>query len=410
MSRYYQLIFYLIALSFALWLSFFVSFPSNIPIYTILIACGFLLCARAAKRKMNFNLSFDVFLFLYVLTVTLGLFFSQNLYVAADVYSFFILPILPVFYLFRSEFVSAGNKDVFLVVISGFAGIVALYAVLEFVMRKNALYVYLVANNYYRYYLIQHRAMATQIVPQVLGTYLAVCLPATYHFIFNKEKKITRLLGIICAALILCAILCSGQRVALGAMLIASTVYFFIANKKVLGIFMMLAITGLLLLSLSQKGVLQKISMKGFLSHYPYQYRIARLQLTMKMIKEYPAKGIGLGHYKLVFDRYGHKYVNYYMKTPENMYLMIWCETGGMSLLLFLFFVLSLIKKAFRHILLKLPEYKIALVLTSGLFALLLSMLTYDALYWRTPFYLFWIYCGMLASLLDYGERKCPTN
>jgi O-antigen ligase len=80
-------------------------------------------------------------------------------------------------------------------------------------------------------------------------------------------------------------------------------------------------------------------------------------------------------------------------------------ETGVFALLFFLTFVFLLLKEGFKLIKAKVKNSDIALPLATGIIAILFSMLNCEALYWLVPFYLFWIYCGMLAAITNTEEN-----
>lgn len=137
----------------------------------------------------------------------------------------------------------------------------------------------------------------------------------------------------------------------------------------------------------------------------PYKHRIERIVTTFSILKDYPLTGVGIGNFRYVFDRYHitTKKVPYYWKVPDNMYLSILGETGLLGFFAFILFMAKLLKASFKF--LKFggdnENKEIVLFLLTAICGMLLSMANYDTLYWTVPFYMFWIYCGMLASLLS---------
>lgn len=404
-----QFLFCAILIFLAIWLSFFAEPIQTKCVHALIIiffaVLSFIIFANRAMAKVIFLDKTDIFLWAYILMVTTSVFFAQNRQKALNTYILYAIPIALIYYLFKSGFLLLKRKDWFLLIISSAAGLVALYALLEYVFQKNPIYEHFVKNIYYKYYLSEHRAMATQLVPQVLGTYLAACMPAVYYFIFRSGNIRRRALLVAWSILLFIGIIVSAQRVAVVSFLISSFFYFVMKNRKALLGFCLLISVFLFVSYFVRTGPLPRVGVKGLTSSSPYRYRMKRIITTMKMIKDYPWLGIGLNHYKLMFDKYEKDRTGYLLKTPENMYLAILCETGVFSFVFFILFISLLLKKAFIHVKLKLVNHEIVLALVSGAIAILVSMLTYEALYWAAPFCMFWIYCGMLASLVSVKQN-----
>jgi len=409
LQRVSQFLFRAILIFLAIWLSFFAEPIQSKCVHVLIIiffaALTFIIFANLAIAKAIFLDKTDIFLWAYIAMVTASVFFAQNRQRALDTYILYAIPIALLYFLFKIGFFLLKRKDWFFLIISSVAGLVALYALLEYVFRRNPLYEHFVKNIYYKYYLFQHRAMATQLVPQALGTYLAACMPAVYYFIFRSGNIRRRALWLAWSILLFIGIIVSAQRVAVVSFLISSFFYFVMKNRKALLGFCLLISVFLFVSYFVRTGPLRRVGIKGLTSETPYCYRMGRIITTMKMVKDYPWFGIGLNHYKLMFDKYEKNRTGYFFKTPENMYLAILCETGVFSFVFFILFISLLLKKAFIHVKLKLVNHEIALALVSGAIAILVSMLTYEALHWAAPFCMFWIYCGMLASLVNVKQN-----
>lgn len=398
-SRY---LFCATAVFLLLWLSFLVepvdSKYGRLITGILFTALSFIIFANRRAVKAAFMDKADIFLWAYLLMVTLGLFFAQNRPVALDFYFRYILPIPAVYYLFKAGFPLLKRKDWFFLILASAAGLVALFAILEYIFRKNPVYEYLFKNIYYTYYLFsKHRPMATQLVPQVLGLYLTACMPIVYYFIFSARDKGRRIFWIIWALLILAGVILT-QRGAVVCFAASAFFYFGMKNKRVLlGLSIMVAIL-LILFSFARIGPLRRLGIEGFTEKAIYGNRIQRMITAVEMVKDHPVVGLGINHYKIFFDKYYPNKLTYLLKTPENMFLMIVCETGIFSLAFFLLFLALFLKRAFIRVKLKLADHEIVLALLSGMVAILVGMIEFDALYWTVPFYFFWIYCGILQS------------
>ena len=182
-----------------------------------------------------------------------------------------------------------------------------------------------------------------------------------------------------------------------------SLVYFGLKSKKAVLIFIISVLALLLASSVTSAWPFRRIGLQGITNPTPYLYRINRFQIAMGMVRDYPLLGVGLGRGNAMFHKYTQCPANFDCGpyTPENSYLMILSESGGISFVCFMLFLFLLLRRSFLHVHLKLQESETVLVVLSGFSAVLVSMCTYVALYLTVPFYIFWIYCGMLASLVS---------
>jgi len=410
-----RVLFYAILVFLLAWLSFFAEAAQGKYsglITGALALCLFITLFLSGRKavKNTFVDKGDIFLWAYIFVIAIGAIFSSSAGSGINKYLDYAIPAVIIYYLFKCNFYLANRKDKIAEAVCAAGGIVSLIAILEFAFHRNIIYENFIPNPYYEYYLLEGRRMSTQFVPQVMGTYLAACMPMAYRLIFNKGKKLAQIIGWLCGILMAAGIILSAQRVSILAFMAASVTYLFFKNRKMLAVFVSLSIIFLSLLSMCSNPSLKRISVSkgGFLNSGTYEYRIDRLKTSFRMSKDFSLFGVGLGNYRLFFDKYEDKQGryynetkdNYYMKTPENMYLMILSESGLLGLLFFLLFIFSILRRGLMFC--ADPEREgreMAIVLSSGIAAILASMLTYDSLYWTTPFYIFWIYTGMLASI-----------
>ena len=407
-------IFCVVSFFLAAWLSFF-----GEPIYgayrsmiIIGLSAAFIFSIFSNRKNIKFYFlpSVEVPLLIYLIIIGAGIVFIANKQIALNRYWGFIFPSIILYYLFKNQFLLVANKRRFLSTIIIMSSLVSIIAIFEFVYRKNVIYESHFFNLYYRNYLFQRRAMSTQFVSPVLGTYLAACIPAAYYFIFEKNIKL-KVLGIICGILMITGLLLSGQRSSFVGWIIATAIYLFIRNKK---IFLIFLFSTVLLFSATafNKNVylLGRYTLAGLTEKPAYAFRIVRFNTAIKMINKHPFLGLGLEQYKVFFSQFDSENINYYKKTPDNMYLMILCESGVVVFGAFIIFIWALLKKALLYVKAKRNNFEIVLSLLAGFITMLFSMLTYDALYWTVPFYLYWIYSGMIASLISVPKNNLKES
>lgn len=402
-----KIFFYLICVFFVLWLSFFVEPIQSkyggliIGIAFVNLAVTLLLLDRKAIKGMLLDKN-DVFLWLYILAITIGVSLSSNRGLAINRYFNYAIPILVVYYLFKCNFRSLINKDKMAAGICIIASIVSFIAILEFIFHRNIIYEKFVPNLYYRYYLSEGRCMSTQLVPAVLGTYLLTCIPFCYFLIYSARIKLIRIIGLCAVILCITALFLTFSRGSLFGFAALSCFYFYKKNKKaVIFLFLFLALSISIFSIFGISGNVKRFSLSGLSARLADGDKISRCVTTLKVLKDRPFFGVGLDNYRFVFDKYHYKReTNDLVKIPDNMHMMILGETGILGYLAFMLFMLFLLKRGYDS------HKEITLVITSILIGFLANMVTYDMLYWTVPFYIFWIYCGMLASITSEPVKR----
>ena len=131
--------------------------------------------------------------------------------------------------------------------------------------------------------------------------------------------------------------------------------------------------------------------------------KMSRVTASWRMFKDYPFCGIGLGHFRLNYNRYSPIWRDKNEdKVPDNMFLSFLSEAGIIGFAGFLFFIYYILKKGFKSLSLVLSkdDRNILLSVLSAFIGLLVNINTYDLLYWTTPLILFGMLSGMAVSLV----------
>jgi O-antigen ligase len=133
-------------------------------------------------------------------------------------------------------------------------------------------------------------------------------------------------------------------------------------------------------------------------------YRKDRVSMAINMTKDHPFVGVGLKHFRLLFNKYS-KYKDgsiepYELMIPDNMYLSFLSESGILGLLGFLALVFSLLRRGIRRYDQEAND-RIRLTILipwCALVGLSVSMGSYDLFYWPNPATLFALTCGFIQS------------
>ena len=401
-----------ILLILILWLSFFEPLYEK---YRIWFLCGlFLVCISALFSRGRgvrdiFSGTQDRFLWLYLAVITAGIFIAQDRRAVLYQYPRYALIILPTYYLFKSGFPSLAQKEKICKLVAGCAVAVAAYAIWEWATGRNFICERIMCCKYYGYYAGQHRPVATQESAVVLATYLVACLPLAYHFFVKAQGGWRKAAWLAAITVIALAMLFTLTRVAFLAAACSAVFYFLRRSKKAV----FFALSLLLILSITASaGFYQnkfwRLGPQGLTDKPAWTFRMARLEIALKMLKDYPVLGLGLENFRSRFNEYSRvKENNIHFRIPDNMYLMILAESGLLGFLSFILCVYFLLKNIFLYLPSRAPQDSaLYFALLAALLGIAVAMVSYDALYWLVPLFFFWMYYGMLASLAPAASSK----
>lgn len=394
----------LIIVFFIGWISFFpeaVQIQYHTPIKCIL----FIIFIYFWLRKKIKITRKDLVLLLFILCLMGGVFSAKNKLVAIETYSNLALPLFSLYFL--TSLFSEEDISFFAKTICFFSIFVSLLGIFDILWGRNFLYE-IMYNPFYERYLIYptlKRPLSTQFNPAPLGTYLLACFP--FGLVLLKEKNIVfLLLGAISLLLNSSVLILTFSRAAFVGFIV--TILFFLWHKQKKMLFMLFILTFILTVAISSfleydRGF-DRFGLKGMLFGQEYtsplsRYRIERVEMVFKMLKDHPIFGIGLNHIRIrFFDYYpGKSDVGYEWRIADNMYLTLLGETGIIGFTGFLTFIFFLFKNGLKS-LKKLEGKKkdILLISLSAFIGLLINMTGYELFYWHTPFYLFCLISGLV--------------
>ncbi len=393
------------------WISFFPApVQGQYAVFTRIFLGIFLLILVLGKqwRKHIFSLK-DWPLWLFLACMFSGTISATDKDVAFSTFFYIVITFPLLFYIGKAIYASAESRKRVAIIICICASMVALIGFLELYFAKNLLYEYFVDNPYYERYINQElRPMSTQFNPVIFGSYLLACLPFSFY-LFKEKKAYLRFLGSGCAVLLVIGIMFSLSRGVFLGLVALSLFYMWNKNKKkwatlfiaCLILFVMLC-TWLPSKGFSRFGFRQMFigTHRGIIS----TYRFRRIDMTFRILKDYPLFGIGFNHFRIRFNEYCYKedvgkVLNEFM-IPDNMYLSFLSETGIVGTAGFLTFILFLLNRWFRKFkILEGAERKEAsLIVMAALVGLFVNMAAYDMFYWHTPYMFFCLLSGSMQS------------
>jgi len=414
--KYVKNIFFIILFA---WISFFPEpIQGQYSIYTRIFLSVFLLFLMLNKQyqKHLFSLR-DRPLWLFLICLSVGMVPAIDKNLALRTYFYLAITFFLVFYIGKGLFVSEKDRITICVIICICSGLVAFIAILELYFGKNIIYENFIANPFYvRYVKHYPRPMSTQFNPAVLGSYLLGCLPFSFGLLKNKYL---RLLGILTSILCVIVIFLTFSRGVFLGLLALLFFYLWKIHKKRLFFTSIVCLAILMAAcSFSKNSNLYRLGFKRMVSgsydSVVSEYRLTRLKMTFRILKNYPFIGIGFNHFRLRFKEYcDKKDINelYEFMIPDNMYLTFLAETGIVGTTGFLAFICILLKRGLKQLRKSEDEdkKKILVIAISAFIGLLVNMGAYELFYWNNPYILFCLICGFIAGVVE-GRPRLNEN
>lgn len=351
----------------------------------------------------------DWSLWLFLICLLAGTVSAIDKSIAWRTYFYVAITFFLVFHIGKALYLDGKNQSIVSLVICICSGLVAFIGILELYYGKNILYDNFINNPFYeRYIKYNPRPMSTQVNPAVLGSYLLGCLPFSFYLFKNKSLPL-RLLGISSSLLCMLIIILTFSR---GVMLgLVALLLFYLWNRQKKKVFFLSIFCLILLISFCsyQKNVnLNRFGFNRLISgsydSVISEYRLNRVKMTFKILKDYPLFGIGFNHFRIRFNEYcdkkdaGHE--TYEFMIPDNMYLTFLAETGIVGTLSFLVFIATLLARGLKQLKILGDENKrqMLLIAMSALVGFLVNMGGYDLFYWNNPYMLFCLICGFISA------------
>lgn len=367
----------------------------------------FLILKKGGIR--NFFHSQDWPLWFFIACLSSGLVSAQDKKLARETYFNLAFNLFFLFYIGKAMLSEEKNKGRIALVICACSAVAAIIGILELYFGRNILYEKFIANPFYeRYVRYQPRPMSTQFNPVILGSYLLGCLPFGFYLLRNRLLYM-RLLGIVSLLLCLIIILLTASRGVFIGFIALSLFYLWKNQKRKIILLFLICLIALVSICSFLKDV--SLSRFGFnrliLGSYDSivsEYRLSRVKMTAKILRDYPLCGIGFNHFRIRFNEYCPERdkgkILYEFMIPDNMYLAILSEAGITGALGFSVFILLLFKNGFQRIgeIGKDDKGHLLIICMSALAGLLVNMAAYELFYWYNPYMLFCLFCGFAAS------------
>lgn len=391
-----------LAFAFLIWISLLPECLQESTQYYLITIFGlatFIMISKDLLRKKFHLNGLDIFLILWSMVLVYACFSPFSFKIS--IRHIYIPASLCFLYFFFKESQFSDFKREISILVTSLLLIVFIIGIWEFFSKSNFIYERIIPNPYYRSCMRARKIMSTQWHPAVLATYFLCCLPFCFCCAEDARRDI-KVLGMVGILAGIIGIALTVTHTAFIAMCFLVGAYLFNKNRKyfLLGLLCLCIFLIASILLYERAYIFYQFSLFSPVHHFSLWYRKVRLIMALKMFRDFPLTGVGLGNFRYLFDVYANGVVSDYIhKIPDNMYLSLLAETGFLGFASFSIFVFLLIRKGISALKALPPSDKVFLrLLLYGFVAILINMMGYDFLYWRMPLYFFSFYAGVIAG------------
>lgn len=410
--RYLTIILFIILFS---WVSFFPKpihdrYTTWVRIFLGLFLLVFILNDKYRKYIFSFR---DWSLWLFLMCLVSGTISGIDKAIVWRTYFYLTIIFFSIFYIGKGLYSDIKNRNIINLIICICSSLVALIGLLELYFKKNILYENLIPNPFYERY-ISFRCMSTQLNPAVLGSFLLGCLPFNLYFL-KSSSFLLKILGISSSILCITIIIQTFSRGVFLGLIILLLFYLRKRQKKIFLLFISCLVLLIIICSYQKDPNLNRFGFNRFIfGSYDSifsEYRLTRLIMTLRILKDEPFFGVGFGHFRIRFNEYCNerdKGEKFEFMVADNIYLTFLAETGLIGTVAFFIFIILLFKNGLKKIkeLKDKDKEQMIFIPVSALVGLLVNIGGYDLFYWDNPYMLFCLICGFIQGVIENTKLK----
>jgi len=325
---------------------------ADICITTALAAGSALYFLLSHKRKKLSIANADILILLFALSIVISIVQSPRVIKSIDA-SLSYIPLLIIFYLIKLT--NPEERKALTLIVIGSAVAVSLYSLRAFFVVSPYALQYLARAEidfpFAEGFLSYRRAFPPFVLPSLLAGYLVMVLPITFQHTLltaKTQKSPHAKLIIFCLATATCLMAITlFLTKSIGGLisLFGSLGIFFMVrrrfNKKNLLTLFILIVIICAVIFVRAKGTAEYSR-----PLFSLQKRLGYAQDTLRIIKQHPFRGVGVGNFTLRETRFSH-----------NSYLQIWAEMGILGIISYLAVVSYFLARLFRELTLKRIKY-----------------------------------------------------
>lgn len=357
------------------------------------IVLAVIMVSLLSTQHLDLGLKIPLLLFIDITIIT-SMFTTLHIDISLGAFFFKTLEYLLIFFM-MAEVINTRRRliNVLLVMLSS-----------SLIVGIDGIYQQITGYDFFRHFLLfaDVKVSSTFQFSNSLGTYLATILPIPLSLVFYKatNKKFGFILTALCLLLAICLLLSQARGAWLGFILGFLLISLFSGKKNFLIAVSLLVI--IVVLASLFGGTLIKEQFKSFMNLRGDQSandRMIMWKTALCMFADKPIFGHGLGTFMHVFERFKPKsYLE--IVYAHNCYLQMATEIGIFGLLIFLWFIVSVLRKTLSKlfksddIFLKATTIGIA----GGILAYLVNSFFDTSLYSLPLAVLFWAMSGLAVA------------
>lgn len=376
------------------------SLNTPVPLYTAiivsliaLIVLAVIIVSLFSAQHLDLNLKISLLLFIGI-AVTTSSFTTQNISISLGAFFFKTLEYLLIFIII-AEIINT-RRQIINILITIFVS--------SLIVGFDGIYQQITGYDFFRHFPLYAdvKVSAAFQFSNNLGTYLATVIPISFSLILFKatNKKCRFILSALSLLLVICLLLSQARGAWLGFILGFLLVSLFSGKKNFL-----LAVSLLIIFAISASlfgNIYIKEQIKSFMHLRTDQSTSDRMimwKTALRMLADRPILGQGLGTFMHSFEKFKPK--SYHeIVYAHNCYLQMAVESGISGLLIFIWFIFTVLRKSlskffkFDDIFLK----ALTIGLAGGILAYVVDSFFDNSLYSLPLAVLFWTMSGLAIT------------
>lgn len=382
--------------------------PTTTTLLIILLTAGItFLKAFNDKKEYNYT-GVEIPLTGFMISVFAAVFFGQDLSISFKTFIIYLgyFLLLPVTY-FNIKNKKELHLIILLIILT--AVVIGLYAIYQYSTGVETARSWIDPS---RFKSISTRVYATFDNPNVLAEFLVLIIPLPFALFMYSSSTLLKTFYILFTIIMGLGLLFTYSRGGWLGLLFAAVILILLRERKLLIVFLILLLLAPLLLP---SGVMERAATITDLSESSNAYRMTIWLSSVRMLKDFWWRGIGLG-----LPSFQKIYPNYMIQgTPavhsHNLFLQIALELGIMGLVFFVWFIRNYYIFALKNCFCKIKEDYAKFIIPAVLAGigghLLHGMVD---LVWYNPkiTFLFWLLVGLTITTVKIfgGEKSVQTG
>jgi len=185
--------------------------------------------------------------------------------------------------------------------------------------------------------------------PNELAGLILALLPFLIALLRSTHSILIRLLLLACGSLGLAAMVLTGARAGMLALIIVGAYYVLRSRHQVVGLLACVALALIIWMGMPQAYRHRYLTVKQYASggklDASNELRVRIWKAGWRMLLDHPVLGVGAGQFPTA---YGTSYVevaHVAWMNPHNLFLQVACELGVVGLIVFIYFVIQIVKQ-----------------------------------------------------------------